>query len=658
MVLVDAPTLLVHRAGRRTFRFAIVAASTALAVAGTTLLFATRQTDGPATTRAVAATLHVPSHPGPVVAAQGALWVALNGNPGERLGEKPLLRVDLGTGAVQRTASVAGEATSLTRDGDLLIASVRHFPEPELGGRRLLALDWRSGRVLATRGFASPVDHVAISSTDVWALATKPGTLRRLDGKTLAPTSAPLRLTDGRALDVASGAGYLWVTAADEGELLRIDPATERIRRVEVGGAPNGVVVVGTSVWYADSDAGTVGRRDVEALESIGDPIPVGRNPTGLAAAGESIFVAHDDGTVSRIDAATGQVGDAIRIAPRSGAGVLSMAAVGSSVWISSSGADTVSRVVTGSTGGPLRDVLVSGRSSDAGLPRGARVAAAIPIPAGFNAVAVGEGAVWVLNNDSSTLFRIDPGTNAIVARIRFVDTAEDAAAGAGALWITHPAVDAVSRVDPSTNAVTATIPVGSTPAGIAVSDDAIWVANSGGPSVSRIDPRTDRVVATIPVGPLRACCTEHMSLSADSTDVWVALPNLNALVRIDPRTNMATNTVHVPYTPCAFVVAGDGAVWNSGGSCGDAIGRLDSRTRTVASVIYGEPHPVGLGLAFGSLWVAALRASSVDRIDPQTGKLVSRLRVGGHPVHVRVGFGSIWVDDDTGRVLRLEPRD
>ena len=200
MVLVDAATSRGQRPARRTFRFAIVAASVALAVAGSILLFATRQTGGPATTRAVKATLHVPSHPGAVVAAQGVLWLALNSEPGDPIGEKPLLRVDLGTGAVQRTASLGGEATSLTRVGDRLIASVRHFPEPELGGRLLMALDWRSGRVLATRAFDSPVDHVAVYSTDVWALATEPGTIRRFDADTLAPTSTPLRLTDGRAL--------------------------------------------------------------------------------------------------------------------------------------------------------------------------------------------------------------------------------------------------------------------------------------------------------------------------------------------------------------------------------------------------------------------------------------------------------------------------
>lgn len=654
---MDAPSALVQPSARRTFRFAIVAASVAAAVVGTILLFATQQTGGRATTRSVAATLQVPPHPGAVVAGDGALWLALNGDAGDPIGEKPLLRLDLGTGAVQRTASVAGEATSLTRAGDRLIASVRHFAEPELGGRRLIALDWRTGRVLTAREFNGPVDHVAVDSTDVWALETEPGTLRRLDTRTLAPTSPPLRLTTGRASDVASGAGYLWVTAADDGELLRIDPTTRRIRRVKVGGVPEGVVVVGTSVWYADSEAGAVGRRDVETLEPIGDPIPLGGHPTGLAAAGESVFVSRDDGTVARIGAATGHIGDAIRLAPQHGAGALTMAAAGSSVWVSSTGADTVSRLATEPVTGPVREVLVSGRTSGARLPRGARLVAAIPVPPGFTAFAVGEGAVWASNNDSSALMRIDPDTNAIVARTTIVDTAEDAGVGAGALWITHPAADTVSRVDPATNAVAATIPVGRQPAGIAVSDDAVWVANAGDVSISRIDPRTNRVVATIPVGPSRACCAAHMTLSASSTDLWVTLTNLDALVRIDPKTNTATNTVKVPYTPCAFVIADENTVWNSGGSCSDAVGRLDPRTRTVESVLYGEPHPVGLALAFGSLWVAALRASSVDRIDPESGRLVSRLHVGGHPVGVRAGFGSIWVEDDTGRILRIQPQ-
>ncbi len=98
MIPVDAPTALVQHPSRRTFRLAVVAASVALAVAGVVLLLATRQTGDGATTRTVAATLHVPSHPGAVVAGHDALWLALNGAAGDPIGEKPLLRLDLGPG--------------------------------------------------------------------------------------------------------------------------------------------------------------------------------------------------------------------------------------------------------------------------------------------------------------------------------------------------------------------------------------------------------------------------------------------------------------------------------------------------------------------------------------------------------------------------------
>jgi hypothetical protein len=35
----------------------------------------------------------------------------------------------------------------------------------------------------------------------------------------------------------------------------------------------------------------------------------------------------------------------------------------------------------------------------------------------------------------------------------------------------------------------------------------------------------------------------------------------------------------------------------------------------------------------------------------------VARLPVGGNPVRLAVGFGSVWVNDDNGRVLRIQPQ-
>ena len=253
---------------------------------------------------------------------------------------------------------------------------------------------------------------------------------------------------------------------------------------------------------------------------------------------------------------------------------------------------------------------------------------------------------------------RIDPDTNSIVARVEILMSSADAVVGEGSVWLSHPGSDRVSRVDTSTNRVTATIPVGPEPWALAVTPGAIWVANNRGPSVSRIDPATNRVVATIPVGPNWACCGDEMLLTANESAVWVAVPNAKILARIDPATNTVTNSVDDDHVPCASLTADDDVVWGSGGPCGDYLLRVDARTGKLTTTVEGEPFAVGLALYDGSLWVAALHASSVDRIDPDTGRLTARLPLVARPVWLAVGFGAIWVTDVEGHVLRIEPDD
>jgi YVTN family beta-propeller protein len=631
------------------------------AIVGSVLL-ATRDTGESSTTQGITATLQVPSHPGSVAAGENALWLALNRDAQSPVDDRPLLRLNLATGYVERSISVEGQASSITRAGNRLIASVQHFGQAESGGRLLIGLDWLSGRVLVRRGFQGPIDHLVVSDGELWALQAHPGVLLRLDPRTLAPIAPPLRLSPDRTLGLTAGAGYIWVTAADTGELLRIDPATSAITRIDVGGFPMGIAVAAGSIWYADSDDGKVIRLDGQTLQPIGEPIGVGPNPTWLAAAGGTLFATNpEQGTVSRIDVRSGKtVGPSIRVAPPVADGAtFAIAPAGNAVWVSSFASNTVTRITSAPAARPQRTVVVTG-SELAGeavaLPRGGRVVSTIPVATG-GAFAAGEGAVWTMSNIESTLSRIDPQTNSVVSRIKMLGPGEDAAVGEGSVWVSHPIEDVVVRIDPSTNTVAATISVGPQPAGLAVSSGAVWVANIGDPSVSRIDPATNRVVATIRVGPPRACCTEHMSVAAGTDAVWVAVPNLNALVRIDPATNSVTRTVTVPYIPCAFVVLDEDAVWSSTGGCGNVIARVDARTGKLTATLEGDPHPVGLALAFDSLWVAALGVASVDRIDPETARVVSRLPVGGLPVRLAVGFGSVWVsDDEGGRVLRISP--
>ena len=312
------------------------------------------------------------------------------------------------------------------------------------------------------------------------------------------------------------------------------------------------------------------------------------------------------------------------------------------------------------SRGSATRGPSVPGLAA-AVLPAGGRVVARIRIgrsvrpPMGGGALAVGEGAVWAMSDARQTLMRIDPARDAVVARIK-VPPPEAAAAGEGAVWLTYPREDRVLRIDPATNKVTATIHVGPWPEGIATAPGAVWVATAGTPSLSRIDPATNRVVTTIRVGPKRACCADHISVIASSRAVWVAVTNGNRIVRVDPATNGVVATARSDYPPCGFLAAEETGVWSTGACGGDVVARIDTRTNEVTARLAGV-HPVGLGIAFGSVWVVVVGSGNVDRIDPRTGKLVARLHVGGLPVRLGAGFGSIWVNDDFGRVLRIKPQ-
>jgi virginiamycin B lyase len=359
-------------------------------------------------------------------------------------------------------------------------------------------------------------------------------------------------------------------------------------------------------------------------------------------------------------------VGRPIRVAPPATAGPdLDVAPAGSSVWVSSFASSTLTRVSAASTTSAPRAVIASSGQTTAAnagaLPRGGQVVARIrlghgaPAPLGGGAFTVGEGAVWAMSDVESTLMRIDPARNVVVARIK-VSPPGAIAAGDGAVWLSYPSENTVSRIDPATNKVTARIGVGLQPDGIAVSPGAVWVADAGGPSVSRIDPATNHVVATIRVGPKLACCAEHMSLAATSGALWAAVPNANRIVRVDPTTNSVVATIKLPYCPAGYLVADESAVWSAGGGCADLVGRIDPGTGKLTAKV-AEPHPVGLALAFGSVWVAVIDSANVDQIDPRSGRLVARLHVGGAPVRLAVGFGSVWVNQDEGRVLRIKPQ-
>jgi YVTN family beta-propeller protein len=297
------------------------------------------------------------------------------------------------------------------------------------------------------------------------------------------------------------------------------------------------------------------------------------------------------------------------------------------------------------------------------------RFAAVIPLP-GARGLAVAGGMLWVLKG-ASTVVRIDPATNAVVGKpLRVPTNAEAIAVGDGALWVTSvapgdlaaPHDDTVTRIDLATGRTAATITVRRGPLDLAVTPGAVWAPNAGagGDSVARIDPRTNRLVGR----PVRTGASPQ-SLAVGGGSLWVANHDARTVTRIDPASGKVVADIPVGSEPHR-VAYGAGAAW-VGNWHDNSVSCIDPHTNRVvgAPIPIGAHHAGNLVVGAGSVWVtsdyrvdAAAEDVVVVRIDPQANRAVETISVGGHPMDVAATEGAMWVSvADPGTVLRIAGR-
>jgi YVTN family beta-propeller protein len=263
--------------------------------------------------------------------------------------------------------------------------------------------------------------------------------------------------------------------------------------------------------------------------------------------------------------------------------------------------------------------------------------------------VAVGEGAVWVLNTEDRTISRIDPKTKKVVKRFEIGGVPSDIAAGAGALWVgngggpQNNGTVSISRVDPRSNRITRTVRLPDTTSGgrwpsvgfpgIAVGAGAVWAINPD-QTISRIDPKTGGRVATI-----HARAT---TIAAGDAGVWFVDSDRPAVQQIDPRTNRVGQTISAGANVLFGIAVGAGSVWATGENEG-LVWRIDP-----------GPHPVtrsidtGAGVSFitfgdGMVWSANWVDGKVSRIDPRTNVVTATVPIGASQA-IAAGEGSVWV--------------
>src|ERR1700693_6592087 len=91
-------------------------------------------------------------------------------------------------------------------------------------------------------------------------------------------------------------------------------------------------------------------------------------------------------------------------------------------------------------------------------------------------ALAADADSVWIFSDGRTTLSRVDPEQNQVVAEIRLPAGCTALTFGETALWAACPSEDRVLRINPQTNLVEKRIEVSARPSAMALGENSVWV--------------------------------------------------------------------------------------------------------------------------------------------------------------------------------------
>ncbi|MDP9330850.1 MAG: hypothetical protein M3P11_09470 [Actinomycetota bacterium] len=279
------------------------------------------------------------------------------------------------------------------------------------------------------------------------------------------------------------------------------------------------------------------------------------------------------------------------------------------------------------------------------------------------NAVAYGEGSVWVTYYDDTGghLVRLDPATGETVADIpiEVFPTWENGGGGLtfgdGSVWITGSSPRShLLRLDPSTNQVIADIDLGpGFGADVAVAESGVWVMSvgpGGSPGtdddrmrVDRIDPTTDQIVATIPLH----FGYGHFLVAVGGSVVAQTYETHNGGINggiylnfIDPETNTVTATKQI--TSYVLPDTGDGQLW---AETVTGLTQLDPRDGTVIRTFALENTGDTMAVGDGGVWfLDPSQRAAIHRFNPDTGTVDVSVDLPTGPSAIVLSPTAVWL--------------
>jgi hypothetical protein len=282
---------------------------------------------------------------------------------------------------------------------------------------------------------------------------------------------------------------------------------------------------------------------------AISDVIRVGLQPAATAVGGRSVWVYnHGGGTVMEIDSASNAVRQKVRLSATPVPGRLTGPVLD---------ADEAAAWVVGADGrgdGFLTRILAR---------RGGKREYRLDVEP--KAVALGEGAVWVLGHGShgDQVLRVDPGTGKVRARTPFPSSVriDSLTAGLRAVWAVASATAIVYRIDPRSSKLTRQRDLGERAGRPLVRFGHLWVPVLDHATLI-LDPQTLDIVDFV-------CCPDRGFSAGGYGSTWLADVLAGEVVRFDGRSKQTVATIPVVSGsslwghPClSSIAAGAGGVW------------------------------------------------------------------------------------------------
>jgi len=293
----------------------------------------------------------------------------------------------------------------------------------------------------------------------------------------------------------------------------------------------------------------------------------------------------------------------------------------------------------------PVPSSPSTARSITPDLPKDVLVS--VPVSGGPLKLAVGYGSLWITSHRGDTLYRLDPRTDKITARIDIgAESCGTPAIGYGRVWVSDCDFNTIV-VDPDTDQVVGSAAGGSL--AIALAAGKVWADDP-------VDPRTLRRTARLGL--------EGTDAVSGGGCVWFTDASTGLVKQVDPTGDAVMHTYRAGGVGSDENYAGflAGSLWISAGD--ERVWQIDPRTHSVTvrtlKQLVEAPHPGADTLAVtfsdGSMWVRG--GAKVYRFALPTlrylGSYPAADETGGFTT---VAFGSLWVanvDADTVWRVRL----